>query len=184
LLDDLWNKTFAAEAPNGAVAAVPSRDVLAFCDAKSEQGIQELQALVERVSERGHHLLTKTLYQRVGGQWKRYRPRTHRVDAPVQRHARAQAQAANANHGWHLGHVGLALSVLLPIMLLMSGGIGGPAVARFTLLASVAGGLYGAWRVARDQHLGATQILLWMVLCGTPLVACFASPMLLMRSRA
>jgi uncharacterized protein YtpQ (UPF0354 family) len=70
LLDDLWNKTFAAEAPNGAVAAVPSRDVLAFCDAKSEQGLQELQALVDRVwAANGDHLLTRTLYQRVNDGW-------------------------------------------------------------------------------------------------------------------
>ena len=33
LLDDLWDESLASYAPNGFVAAAPTRDVLAFCDA-------------------------------------------------------------------------------------------------------------------------------------------------------
>ncbi len=46
LLDDLWDESLARLVPNGAVAALPTRDVLAFCDAGSVQGIEELWKLV------------------------------------------------------------------------------------------------------------------------------------------
>ncbi len=41
--------------------ALPARDVLAFCDAKSLQGIVELKQLVRRITPKGEHLLTETL---------------------------------------------------------------------------------------------------------------------------
>ena len=63
LLDDLWDQHLAGYAPNGFVAAIPYRDILAFCDAQSESGIEELRALVARVKG-GDHPLTDALYQR------------------------------------------------------------------------------------------------------------------------
>jgi hypothetical protein len=68
LLDDLWDSSLAKHTPNGPIAALPSRDVLAFCDAKSLQGIVELKQLVERSAENDHQLTT-ILYYRQDGQW-------------------------------------------------------------------------------------------------------------------
>lgn len=69
LLDDLWDGPLAAHAPHGPVAAVPSRDVLAFCDSKSAQGISELRELCARTMAGGDHPLTSTLYRRSQGAW-------------------------------------------------------------------------------------------------------------------
>lgn len=70
LLDHLWDETLAHLAPNGFVVALPSRDVLAFCDAGSAAGVRELQGVVERVfAEGGSHMLTRTLYQRRQRAW-------------------------------------------------------------------------------------------------------------------
>lgn len=69
LLDDLWDGPLAAYAPNGPVAAIPARDVLAFCDAKSAQGLAELRDLCARTMAGGDHLLTSTLYRRERGTW-------------------------------------------------------------------------------------------------------------------
>jgi uncharacterized protein YtpQ (UPF0354 family) len=69
LLDDLWDDTLASYTPNGAIVALPTRDVLAFCDAKSIQGIVELNQLVKRTMPNAKHALTATLYYRQDGQW-------------------------------------------------------------------------------------------------------------------
>lgn len=69
LLDELWEGSLAAMTPNGAVVALPARDVLAFCDAASAQGIQELRELVQRVLPGNEHALTGQLYRRVNGAW-------------------------------------------------------------------------------------------------------------------
>ena len=68
LVDGLWDVSFAALAPHGIVAAIPARDILAFCDATSTEGLAELRQLIERV-QGGDHLLTRDLYRRVGGRW-------------------------------------------------------------------------------------------------------------------
>lgn len=72
LLDDLWDNTLKHLAPNGFVAALPARDVLAVCDAKSEQGIASLRNMVNRVFAGGDHLLTQDLYRRENGVWVRH----------------------------------------------------------------------------------------------------------------
>lgn len=69
LLDDLWDGPLAPMAPNGAVVALPARDICAFCDARSAEGVAQLRSLVQRVSAGGDHLVTPQLYQRVGGRW-------------------------------------------------------------------------------------------------------------------
>jgi hypothetical protein len=68
LLDDLSDSSLAKYTPNSAIVALPSRDVLAFCDVKSLQGIVELKQLVERSAENDHQLTT-ILYYRQYGQW-------------------------------------------------------------------------------------------------------------------
>lgn len=76
LLDDLWDNTLAELAPNGFVVALPARDVLAVCDAKSEQGIEGLRSLTQRVFKSGNNLLTADLYWRQNGLWAPYRERS------------------------------------------------------------------------------------------------------------
>jgi hypothetical protein len=69
LLDDLWDGPLKQYAPAGVVVALPARDICAFCDAGSEQGIRELQALSANVTARGDHCITPTLYRRRERTW-------------------------------------------------------------------------------------------------------------------
>lgn len=69
LLDGFWSEWFAHLAPNGFVAAFPARDILAFGDASSAEAIRELNELCQRGSTNVDHLLTNTLYRRVGSSW-------------------------------------------------------------------------------------------------------------------
>jgi hypothetical protein len=71
LLDDLWDDTLASHTPHGAVVAIPTRDVLTFCDAASADGIRTLRDLVQRTTAGGQQLLTPHLYRRVDGAWQR-----------------------------------------------------------------------------------------------------------------
>lgn len=69
LVDGLWEKGLAHLAPNGFVAALPARDILAFCDANSVEGIAELNQLIERIKN-GDHMLSRELYRRGDGGWR------------------------------------------------------------------------------------------------------------------
>ena len=73
LLDNFWDEDYARLAPNGFVAALPARDVLAFCDANSATGIQQLREIVER-ADGVAHAITNTLYRRrsKGSAWEPY----------------------------------------------------------------------------------------------------------------
>jgi hypothetical protein len=68
LIDGLWDKALAHLAPNGFVAAIPARDILAFCDTNSTAGIAELLQLIQRI-EHGDHLLSRELLQRTKAGW-------------------------------------------------------------------------------------------------------------------
>jgi uncharacterized protein YtpQ (UPF0354 family) len=72
LADALWDVQLAHLAPNGFVAALPARDVLAFCDEHSAAGVAALRDIAKRVTASGDHLLTAQLYARRSGQWVRY----------------------------------------------------------------------------------------------------------------
>lgn len=69
LVDWLWDESLAKYAPNGFVAAVPARDVLAFTDAGSASGVEELREMVSRVYPGGDHLIAPELYRRQAGRW-------------------------------------------------------------------------------------------------------------------
>jgi hypothetical protein len=68
LLNGLWEKELAHLAQSGFTVALPARDVLAFCESSSSDGISELRNLVSRLAD-GDHLLTPSLYRRTGNQW-------------------------------------------------------------------------------------------------------------------
>lgn len=68
LVPELWDKGLAHLVQGEFIAALPARDVLAFCDASSSEGIAELRKVVLRVAG-GDHLLTTSLYRRMGSHW-------------------------------------------------------------------------------------------------------------------
>lgn len=69
LLDWLWDTGVANTVTNGFVAAFPARDILAYCDASSAQGIVELRQIIARLPENADHPLVRTLYKRRGKTW-------------------------------------------------------------------------------------------------------------------
>ena len=69
LINELWDTQFATLFKNGIIAAIPSRDVLAFCDSRSEEGIEALKEMIRRVHNDGDHLLSRSLYRRQRGKW-------------------------------------------------------------------------------------------------------------------
>jgi uncharacterized protein YtpQ (UPF0354 family) len=71
LVDELWNKALAHLAPNGFIAAVPFRDILAFCDAENASGVLKLRQLIQQV-ENGDHPISPVLYRRHASIWKPY----------------------------------------------------------------------------------------------------------------
>ncbi len=71
LLNGLWEKGLSHLVQSGYTAALPARDILAFCESSSSQGISELRNLVSRLAG-GDHLLTQSLYRRTGNQWEVY----------------------------------------------------------------------------------------------------------------
>ena len=69
LLDELWDGPLKQYTPNGAVAAIPARDICAFCDARSAEGIEHLRGVVRKVTEGGRGLVSDKLFVRQGGNW-------------------------------------------------------------------------------------------------------------------
>jgi uncharacterized protein YtpQ (UPF0354 family) len=63
LVDALWDEHLAHLAPSGFIIAIPNRDMLAFCDAMSGTGVEQLRQIIGRV-EGGDHPITPTLYRR------------------------------------------------------------------------------------------------------------------------
>lgn len=71
LVDGLWDNALAHLAPNGFIAAIPCRDILAFCDAGNAAGLQELRQIIERAQD-GDHPISSVLYRRGAGTWEPY----------------------------------------------------------------------------------------------------------------
>ena len=69
LLDDLWDGEFRKYVTGEYAAAIPARDMLAFCDSTSADGIAELRRIIERVKPTGDHLLTNAVYVRRQSRW-------------------------------------------------------------------------------------------------------------------
>jgi len=73
LVDALWDGMLKKYLPNTPVVAIPSRDICAFCDAKSLEGISELKGVSERVSQGGAHLISPLLFTREDGKWTEFK---------------------------------------------------------------------------------------------------------------
>lgn len=70
LLDDFWNNEFRRFVKGEYAIAIPARDVLAFCDADSTQGIAELKQLIDRIWPTGDHLVSNKIFIRQQDKWK------------------------------------------------------------------------------------------------------------------
>jgi hypothetical protein len=68
LVNSLSEKGLAYLAPNEFVAAIPARDILAFCDADSVEGLAELRDLIARIKN-GDHMLRPELFRRSQDGW-------------------------------------------------------------------------------------------------------------------
>lgn len=68
VLDALWEQ-LKSHAPNGLVMTVPARDICAFCDAHSAEGIAELEKIAARVTATGERLISPKLWVRRAGRW-------------------------------------------------------------------------------------------------------------------
>ena len=69
LLDGLWDGNFRQFVRGEYAAAIPARDVLAFCDASSAEGIDELRQIISRIHPSGDHLITDKIYGRCYSKW-------------------------------------------------------------------------------------------------------------------
>jgi uncharacterized protein YtpQ (UPF0354 family) len=69
LLDAFWDKQLRQFVKGDYAVAVPARDMLAFCDASSEAGLDELRQVIQRVFPGGDHLLSDRIYVRRQLRW-------------------------------------------------------------------------------------------------------------------
>jgi len=69
LLDGLWDKGLRHVIQHDFVVAIPARDVLAFCDNESVQGLQSLTGVIKRIWPGGDQLISQCLYRRRPSGW-------------------------------------------------------------------------------------------------------------------
>lgn len=69
LLEGLWDQLFKDKTPNGAVVAIPTRDVLSFCDAHSAEGVAALRDAVKRLGPDAKGAVFQGLLLRRDGRW-------------------------------------------------------------------------------------------------------------------
>ena len=73
LLDAVWDVSLAKYVREDFVAAIPSRDVLAFGDSCSAKAVLELRAIVDRVTTKSaDHIISTSLYRRRNSVWATY----------------------------------------------------------------------------------------------------------------
>jgi uncharacterized protein YtpQ (UPF0354 family) len=72
LLDGLWDDRLTEYHGGHPAVAIPARDVLAFCDGRSPEGIASLRRIVARVWPDGDHLLSDGLFRRQERRWVRF----------------------------------------------------------------------------------------------------------------
>jgi len=69
LLDSLWDYQFREFVAGDYATVIPARDVLAFCDASSQLGIDGLRAMINRLWPTGDHLISNNIYVRRSSKW-------------------------------------------------------------------------------------------------------------------
>ncbi|WP_175948145.1 DUF1444 family protein [Burkholderia pyrrocinia] len=68
LVHSMWSAWYAHLVKNTYMVAAPARDILAFCDASSTDGVAELRQVIQRVQNCDHRLHPH-LYRRSGLEW-------------------------------------------------------------------------------------------------------------------
>jgi uncharacterized protein YtpQ (UPF0354 family) len=63
VLESLWQRDLAHLVDKGYAICVPARDILAFCDMDSQEGMATLREMIGRVFDGGDHLLTRTIFR-------------------------------------------------------------------------------------------------------------------------
>ena len=64
LVDHLWDHQFRAYVSGDCAAAIPARDILAFCDSGSLPGVHELEAVIARAASTADHPLSDMIHVR------------------------------------------------------------------------------------------------------------------------
>jgi hypothetical protein len=72
LVDQLWDGPLKEHAPNAPVVAIPAKDMCAFCDVTSTEGIGELRRIVARVKASGDKIISERLFIRKDGKWREF----------------------------------------------------------------------------------------------------------------
>ena len=72
LVDALWERggALASHVPNGAIAAIPARDVCVFCDSRSKTGLDGVRKVAANPPADPKHALTNRLFARRDGRWR------------------------------------------------------------------------------------------------------------------
>lgn len=63
VLKSLWQRDLAHLVDKGFAICLPARDILAFCDIDSTEGIATMRQMIDRAFKGGDHLLTKAIFQ-------------------------------------------------------------------------------------------------------------------------
>jgi len=69
LVPEIWEEWLLEHCPNGYIAAIPARDILAVCDKNHPEGISKLNNIINKVWPDGDHLLSRKLFKYANGQW-------------------------------------------------------------------------------------------------------------------
>ena len=64
LLEHIWQGELAPLVEESFTIAIPARDILAFCDSSSVEGIKTLTQMVTTVFDGGDHLLSRNLFSK------------------------------------------------------------------------------------------------------------------------
>jgi uncharacterized protein YtpQ (UPF0354 family) len=67
LLDQVWDGGFRQFVAGEYAIAVPARDILAFCDSTSVDGLRQLQELIDRATTHCDHPISDKIYIRRNG---------------------------------------------------------------------------------------------------------------------
>jgi uncharacterized protein YtpQ (UPF0354 family) len=63
LLEHMWQKELAYLVDKAFSVAIPARDILAFCDADSAEGVAALGGIIEQMRESGDHFISPNIFR-------------------------------------------------------------------------------------------------------------------------
>lgn len=69
-IDPIWEMILDEYVTNGFAIALPTREMLVFCDSKSEKGLEVLKTIINNAKEDEEKLLSETIFIRDENTWK------------------------------------------------------------------------------------------------------------------